>query len=555
MTEAYGQGRHLEARIPSPRLADVCVAHDNGSPGPSTPVISARAAGLIAAMRRRFPGYPHSPAFDAWNVQQAQDDKRRFLTSRLFSDINRGHTPTPHHVSALAAATGWTFAQVSLALGIDFARIPRLQAAMGIDRTHVDEEGVALSGPRELPAELAPILQPELNAPLGELVNDWVHADAHQWTPDDRYVMGRIGRDDNFAFPRLPSGAAVLIDRTRTQPTAEPNGYFAIDHPNGCSCSRATLAQDRLTLLSERRDLFPAVEHLLAQVRVHGRITAFAGRIDRMKPPAGIMLSRLTYDQHPLLDRAKRRALSIQALLRELVARYGLTRSRFERKVHILRRLAGRSFKVSRSHMSGLMDNDKLAPRLNTLYALAAMLLLDPLELLRAYGVPVGPASLSSSYQTPVLEGGADPASRIGRVRTHAALEQLREAGWDFSWLCALPRPGGRSQELYYLGDPGPQLVPLITNQAMVVVNRRQRRVLTRAYGRPVSELADWMRPIYLLQTNAQRRYLAGYVEDRGAMLDVVPHPDAPTRKVLRFRHPEEAVIVGRVTHVATLVD
>src|SRR4051794_6227886 len=100
MTEAYGQGRHLEVRMSS-RLAEVCLAHDQSTPAPLPPAATARATALLAAMRERFPGYPHSPAFDAWNAQQAQEDKRRFLTSRLFSDINRGHTPTPHHVSAL----------------------------------------------------------------------------------------------------------------------------------------------------------------------------------------------------------------------------------------------------------------------------------------------------------------------------------------------------------------------------------------------------------------------------------------------------------------------
>ena len=63
------------------------------------------------------------------------------------------------------------------------------------------------------------------------------------------------------------------------------------------------------------------------------------------------------------------------------------------------------------------------------------------------------------------------------------------------------------------------------------------------------------MRPIYLLQTNGPRRYVAAYVEDRGTALDVIPHPEGPTRRIQRLRHPEEAVIVGRVTHVATLVD
>ncbi len=550
MTEAYGQGASPERRV-DPRTVTVCLARDTFT-HPSAP---GRSATLVAAMRRRFPGYPHSPAFDAWNAQQAQEDRRRFLTSRLFSDINRGHTPTPHHVSALAAATGWTFEHVSLALGVDFARLPRLHAAMGIDRTHVDEDRVAFSGPRHLPVELAPIAQPELNALLNELVNDWALADAAQWAPADRYVMGRIGRDDNLAYPRLPSGAAVLIDRTRAQPTADPSGYFAIEHPNGCSCSRATLAHDRLTLLSERRDLFPALEYPTAQVRVHGRVTAFAGRIDRMRTPTGLVLSRLNQEQRPLFDRAARREQSIQALLRELVLRYGLTRSRFERKVRILRRLAGKPFKLSRSHMSGLMENDRLAPRLSTLYALAAMLLLDPLELLRAYGVRVGPTSFGSTSLTTAPHEVADLASRVARVRSHDAIEQLRRAGWDFSWLCALPRPTGRSQRIYYLGDPGPQLAPLVTTQAFVLVNRRQRRVLTRLYGEPVADLADWMRPIYLLQTNTPRRYLAGYVEDHGPVLDLVPHPDGPSRRVLRFHYPSEAVIVGRVTHVATLVD
>jgi hypothetical protein len=556
MTEASEQGQPTDARI-APRPAVISVAHENAQRTPAPP---GRAAALMAAVRRRFPGYPHSPAFDAWNAQQAQHDRHRLLTTRLFSDINRGHTPTPRHVSALAAATGWTFEQVSLALGVDFARIPRLQAAMGIDRTHVDEDGVAFTVTRELPTELAPSVRPDLNAPLNELVMDWMTADAEQWTPDDRYVAGRIGRDDNLAYPRLPSGAAVLIDRTRTLDTiahadADGDGYYAIEHPNGTSCSRVRATHDLITLLSEQRDLFPALDYPLAQVRVHGRVAAFAGRIDRMNPPAGMALSRLADEQRPVLDRVKRREMPIQALLRELVLRHRLTRSRFERKVHILQRLAGKPFKVSRSHMSGLMENKQLAPRLNTLYALSAMLLLDPLELLRAYGVPVGSASFGSGYQTPALDDARDPATRIGRVRMHDTIEQLRRSGWDISWLCSLVRPAGRSQRLYYLGDPGPQLAPLITSQAFIVVNRRQRHVLTRAYDQPAAELTDWMRPIYLLHTNGPRQYVAGYVEDRGSALDVIPHPSSPTRRVVRFKHPDEASIVGRVTHVATLVD
>jgi hypothetical protein len=542
-TTRWSPDRRVVAGSPA-----VSIAHERAS---RVTRLSGRASALIEALRQRFPDYPHSPAFDAWNAQQSQGDRRRFLTTRLFSDINRGHTPTPHHVSALAAAIGWTFEQVSLALGVDFARIPHLHLAMSIDRTHVDETRIAFGTTLRVPSDLAPIVRPDLNAPLNELVVDWTSAAAREWTSDDRYLTGHIGREDNLAYPRLPSGVAVLIDRTRVRPAAEPDAYYAVEHPMGTSCSRIVMERGRITLLSERRDLFPALDFSATQVRVIGRIVAFAGRIDRMTPPAGFRLSRVIEERRPMLDQVTCRELPIQSLLRELAARHGFTRSRFERKVHILQRLAGKPFKVSRTHMLGMIENTQLAPRLNTLFALSAMLLLDPLELLRAYGVPVGAQIRSGAAPG----GGEPPVGSIGRIRTHPTIVQLERAGWNFSWLSSLPQPHGRSQRMYYLGDPGPHLAPLVTAQVFLVVNRRQRHVLSELLGRSVTELGDWTRPIYLLQTQGQRRYLAGYVEHRGATLDVIPHPDAPTRRVLRFRHPEEAVVVGRVTHVATLIE
>ncbi len=514
-----------------------------------------RSHALMEAIRRRFPGFPHSEAFHAWNVEQARDDPDRFLTTRLFSDINRGHTPTPRHVSALAAATGWTFEQVCLELGVDLAQVPRLQAALGIDHTHVDVDRYAFSEARELPSVLAPGAQHDVNAPLNELVLDWTRAQPDLWKPDDRYVLGRIGRNDNIAYPRLPSGAAVLIDRERTQP-ADDGGFYVVEHPNGCSVARVAMRNGLISIFSERRELYPPLEYPIEQVQVFGRVTAFAGRIDRMTPPSPINLSRLLGEQRPLLTPSRRREMSTSALLRELVLRRNLTRSRFERKVRQLKRLAGRQFKLSRSHMSGLMQHDDLAPRLGTLYALSAILLLRPRDLLAAYGVQI------SANEGDQPRGGAarqaqqraDTAARLKNVQSHEVIKRLQQDGWDLPWLCSLPRPTSDSQRIYYLGDPGPYLAPLITSPAFIIVNRRQRHVITRLYGRPVSDLTDWMRPIYLLQTTSQRRYLCGYVDDHGDELHVVPHPDGPTRRVLVLKQPEEAVVVGRVTHVAGLL-
>jgi hypothetical protein len=545
MTQAYGQGQLAVARVRvDSRSGGVRLAHDQ----PPLPLASPRRShALMEAIRRRFPGFPHSDTFHAWNANQARDDPDRFLTTRLFSDINRGHTPTPRHVSALAAAAGWTFEQVCLELGVDLARVPRLQAALGVDLTHVDVDRYAFSEGRELPSVVAPAAQLEVNAPLHDLVLDWMQAPADIWPPDERYVIGRIGRNDNIAFPRLPSGAAVLIDRTRTQPH-DDGGFYAVEHPNGFSVARVATRGGLITLFSERSDFYPSLEYPLDQVLVHGRVAAVAGRIDRMKPPTAMHLSRLREEQRPILTPARTGEMSTSTLLRELVLRRSLTRSRFERKVRQLRRLAGRQFKLSRSHMSGLMQHDDLAPRLGTLYALSAILLLRPRDLLAAYGVQI--AAPESDPPSPDQPSGA----RIARVQQHEAIKRLQQEGWDLPWLCSLLRPRGASMRAYYLGDPGTYLSPLITSQAFLIVNTRQRHVITRLYGRPVSELSDWMRPMYLLQTTTQRKYVCGYVDEEGDVLHVVPHTDGPTRRVLSLKTPEEAVVVGRVTHVATLL-
>jgi transcriptional regulator with XRE-family HTH domain len=518
------------------------------------PPRSTRSSALLFAIRQRFPGFPSSEAFDAWNAAQARDEPRRFLTKALLTDINRGHTPTPHHVSALAAAAGWTFERVCRELGIDLAQLARLQAALGIDDTHVDSDRDACEGSFQLPTAIAPHARRDVNERLDELVVDWRPSRARRWTSDAdaRYITGHIGRTDNIAYPRLPSGAAVVIDRRDTNPGAQ-GGYYAVEHPNGCSCGFATVREGILTLRSERREWYPPLSYPVGHVRVHGRVTAFAGRVDRMRPPPAVSASDLLHEQRALLDRTRLRDLPAPLLLRELLVRQRLTRSRFERKVRILRRLAGPRFTMSRGLLSGLMQQQS-SPRLITLYALAAILRIQPRDLFNAYGLSIDPPSQDpASHNAHEPVPGMDPTqAEMSPIRSHDFVEHLSQDGWDLPWLCALPRPRGWWLRPYYLGDPGQYLGPLLAPEAFVVVNTRQRRVLTRLHGRPVSELEDWRRPIYLLQTMSRRRYVCGYVEDHGATLHIVPHPMAPCRRPLILRQPDEAVVVGHVTQVAT---
>ncbi len=508
---------------------------------------------LLDAIRERFPDLSD---FYAFNVRQAQRDSRLLLTQQIFSDIDRGHIPTPHHLYALAAGAGWSFERVCLEFGVDFAQLSRLHAALGIARTRLDISRRAFSGSLDLPTDIAPYARADANAPLGELVAGTTRHSVRQWMPDDRFVTGQIGRDDNIAFPRLPSGAVVLVDRQQTQISDQP-GYYAIEHPNGFSYCRVVTEGGVIALLSEGREWYPRLDYPLRHVRVHGRVVAFAGRVDRMRTPRSVNLADLLDSQRPLLDLDRLREMSSPAVIRDVWARRGMTFARFEERVRTLRRLAGPPrFSIARGHMHDLMQADATAsespPRLPTLYALAAVFLLDPLQLLRGYGLALDDVPFESEEDATESER---VQTLIARVTSHRLVEHLRQRGWELPWLCSLlPRvpPAGR---VYYLGDPGAHLSPLLSSDAFVTVNMQQRRIVTKVQDRPVSMLSDWMRPIYLLQTDSRRRYVAGYVEEHGDMLHVIPHPDAPSQRVQKFRRTEQAIVVGRVTHVATLMD
>jgi hypothetical protein len=494
------------------------VAHERPRREASQPRRSRR---LLDAIRERF---PNLAGFYASNERQAQRDARLLLTQQIFSDIDRGHIPTPHHLYALAAGAGWSFERVCLEFGVDFAQLGRLHAALGIARTRLDLSRRAFSGFLDLPTDIAPYARADASAPLGELVAGWTRLPFRQWMPDDRYLTGEIGRDDNIAFPRLPSGAVVLVDGQQTQITDRP-GYYAVEHPNGVSCCRVVTEGGVIALLSEGREWYPRLDYPVRHVRVHGKVVAFAGRIDRMPAPRPVNLADLLEAQRPLRDLDRLREMSSPAVIRDVWARRGMTFARFEDRVRVLRRLAGSRFSIARGHMHDLMQADATAsesppPRLQTLYALAAIFLLDPVQLLRGYGL---------SLDDVPFESDQDPADTeraqalIARLTSHRLGEHLRQRGWELPWLCSLVPRIAAARRVYYLGDPGVHISPLLSSDAFVMVNMRQRKILTTLHGRPVSSLSDWMRPIYLLQTDSQRRYVCGYVEEHDDTLHVIP--------------------------------
>ena len=511
-----------------------------------------RSRHLHDAIRERFPNFRE---FDAWNERHASRDSRFLITPQLFIDIDRGHTPTLHHLYALSSASGWPLERVCREFDVDFSELPRLHGALGRDRTELRLRRSAFAEVLEIPMDLAPGARPNDPVPLRDLVAGWSRFSGDVWPLDPRYLTAQIGLADNLAFPRLPTGAEVLVDGTITRPPEVP-GYYAVQHPNGFSCCQVVIEHGmKISLLSESREIFPRLDYALRDVRIRGRVAAIAGRVDRLVTPRPINLADLLDEQRALLDPDRFRDRTAPAMLRDLWARRGLTFSQFEEKVRRLRLLAGSRFRIGRGHMHDLMQADATSqdsvPRLETFFALAAIFLLDPVDLLRGYNMPPDGLPLIASEDPGRV---ARATQLIDRARAHRLVEHLERRGWALPWLLSMFHRIPASWRAYYLGDAAVTLSPLLGPDSFVIVNTRQRRVLTAVHGRPVAALRDWMRPVYLLQTNTRRRYICGYCEMQGEMLHVIPHPEAPSQRVLRFRCPEQAIVIGRVTHVATLL-
>jgi hypothetical protein len=192
------------------------------------------------------------------------------------------------------------------------------------------------------------------------------------------------------------------------------------------------------------------------------------------------------------------------------------------------------------------------APRLEKLFALAAIFLLNPVDLLRGYGLPVEEQPLRRGEE---LAAGERARGLADRLRAHPLVAHLLRRGWDLPWLLSLYAGPSLSARVFYVDEISAGMTPLLKPDAFVSVNIRQRKVVSFVYGRAVETLRDWERPIYLLQTSTRHRFVCGYCEVRGDTITVVPHPDAPSQRAIRFKFPEQAIVLGRVTNVATLME
>jgi len=507
---------------------------------------------LQEAFRRRF---HDSKETEAWMREFSKEDQRLHITPiQLFADIDRGHTPTLPHLAALAAATGLPFRRVCQELGVDFNLLPLLHQALGADRTRLAlADETSRSRLIDLPRELAPGDGPQETQPIYDFATAWTPQDISalsEWQRVRR-AIAYIGRLDNIAHPRLPARASLLIDTSDTR-IADRHSFYFVEHPNGYSACRVHLEGESCSLISEDRDRHPRLDFHVRDVRVLGRVLGFSGRIDRLEAPPASVTRELWTRRRSLSERVSVADASPPAMLREMWARQHLTYERFSRRVKKLNHFVSRKFSIARGHIHDLMHDDATAsetlPRVDSLFVLAAIFLLDERDLLRGFNIHVDAGVASEDERKQANE-------TFSNTLSHAFVLRLLDRGWDLPWLVSTAPRATPLRRIFYYRQSTPVMAPLLRGEAFITVNVKQRRIAATVNGRPVEELRDWERPIYLLLTATRHRYLCGYCSMEDNMLTIHPHPDAPVQRPIRLRHPDQAIVIGRVTRVSTLLE
>lgn len=527
--------------------------------GGAAPVLVAGAVRLRAAILARWGTLD---AFEAWAKTHAREYNYRPLTAKSLDQIERGSIPPLPRIIGLAIAADLPFEDVAKALGIDFGELPRLRAALGSSFTRI--EPASLVFPTRLfnvPVDLTAWVDPFKPERLLSMVSRWAGATVSSLNAHLRPHRVTVLLDEPYGlgYPRIPLRALLQIDTADVEPVAHAQErFYLVQHPYGWGCCRVTRGPEGVTLHSEDRDYHPSLHLSADQVKIHGRVVAFAARLDGLPRPAPRPMSELRRGQAwpgPEFWREAsptemlqlvwdRREFSYhQRLLEDVRRLHGLT-TQLQRPHDGQRRRGGSlSAGALKQHLSP-DPHTRVTPVLTTLFALAAVFGVEVRDLLRAYRLPgTAPAR------------GAPTAAFLDKLRASAFGTHLERQGWDLAWLLSLMR-WGHVDSVYHVGTSNFEMQPLLMPNAFVAIDPFQlpeTRSGGAADGEAASSGSDWERPFYFLQTNERPGGFCAYCEIEEDRLHVVPHPRG-TRRTVEHLPRREAAVLGRVTHVATLV-
>jgi hypothetical protein len=484
------------------------------------------------------------------------------LPHSLYSD--GGDTsliPTFHQMLALSHITNYRLSDWFRVFGIDLDLIPRLRLLFPRKRsTLLDSSVYDLHAWIPWFVDRARTAPPPI-APLGQLLARTAPLRATDLLSlgEKKFLYGKVGEEDVYAFPRLAPGSVVRIDPAHSGGSAldpEPGDatrLFFVEHDFGYSCSQLVmLAKNRVVLHSPELPCTQIELTLGQQARILGRIDA------EIRPVAAHAIGRIVTERAFL---AKPRALgsphlkaNLQDLLQSSRLRAGLS---FRQASSLSRWLA--SFLADESYFaatSTLSDYETLSapPRhIQKAITLCVLYAIDFREFLEVSGLPLDregrdpmPDELVPR-EAPNRESRASPAGARGTFANQGGFLDSLVGRWQevplflrrsLDELTGLKRVS--LSDLFWVGGDEAPIHPWLVGASLVAVNRRIKK--------PDHLKANFDQPLYLI-LERDGGYLCGCCALHQDELVVHLYPGVALG-ARRYRNGVDAEVIGQVTAI-----
>ncbi|MDZ7640193.1 MAG: hypothetical protein U5J83_18395 [Bryobacterales bacterium] len=220
----------------------------------------------------------------------------------------------------------------------------------------------------------------------------------------------------------------------------------------------------------------------------------------------------------------------------------------------IARRRGSDEYVIALSRLADI-ENKGTLPTLFRLYSLCAIYRLDPMDVLRRYGLPLDrleeDSLLSPSRSTNLLSLDASPTilmeanateswEEMDAGETRVLPRESGAEGWMAHALLGLPRP--KSIRVGIIGEQDNAMSPLLPPRALVLIDDSRKRI-ARSGWRNESE-----RPIYFLET--RDGFICRWCSAHEGEIIAIPHPSSAAAPQC-YRYPADIEVVGEVAGVA----
>jgi len=486
-----------------------------------------------------------------------------YVPHSLYSDgEDSSLIPTFHQMLALSHISNYRLNDWFAAFGFDLDLIPRLRVLVPRKRTtlldsrvHDVHAWIAWFADRARGVSPPPI------APLGQLLALAAPVRALDLLAlgEKRFLYGKVGEEDVYAFPDLAPGSIVRIDPNRSEeisPGAGPPGerrLFFVEHDFGYSCSQLVmLAKDRVVLHSPE---LPCTQIELAL----GKDARILGRIDaEIRPVAAHGRRRVT--ARPVVPPKQRSPgsphlkIDLKDLLQSSRLRAGLSfREASAMSRSIANLLADDSYFAATSTLS---DYETLAapPRhIQKVITLCVLYSIDFHEFLGAAGLPLdreGREPMPDELIPREVPGrGSHPGSAVGHesLASPGGFLDVLIRQWEEIPLFLRHALGELTSlkqvslsDIFWVGGDEAPIHPWLARASLVAVNRRIKR--------PAQWKALFDQPLYLV-LKRDGGYLCGCCALREDELIVHLYPGVPLG-ARRFRNGIDAEVIGQVTTI-----